>query len=102
VLIKSLSPKDLADVIGQAVELATAPLLARVVAAEQKTITLEQRLAKCMHHEDVWREDQAYDTGAVVSLGGSAWVARAPTIGQRPGSGPTPWKLFAKNGTIAR
>jgi hypothetical protein len=114
-----VSPKDLADLMGQAVELATAPLLARIAAAEQTVAAAEQRVAaaeqqvvaleqwKAMQEQQVsgvtwagvFAEGRRYREGELVSLRG-LWLTRRETTA-RPGT-TSDYVLIVKQQVVER
>ena len=78
-----------ADVIAQAIEMATAPLHARIN-------VLEARPVKGVSWAGVFTPDQIYAEGELVTRSG-LWLALKSTAAT-PGSDPTCWKLICKQG----
>lgn len=46
----------------------------------------------------VFREETPYEKGDCVSFGSQLWIAQKATQGERPGEGPTSWRLAVKKG----
>lgn len=53
-------------------------------------------------YREVWREDEAYAKGDVVTWGGSAWHCQADETKEKPGGGSPAWRLMVKNGRDGR
>jgi hypothetical protein len=76
------------------------------------TSTLEERVAALEAHVEqrpgmvwrgTWSGDETYVRGDVVTQQGGMWVCIASrSTGEKPGCGPTAWKLCVKRGRAAR
>ena len=80
--------------VTKAVNDATAPLLARIAELEARPKGLEYR--------DVWSDTEKYVPGDAVTFSGSMWVCKSESIGVRPGTGHSCWRLAVKYGRDGR
>lgn len=90
-----------ADIIAQAIEMATAPLHERLCSLELRYAELEKR-QPTMPYRGVWRDDTAYQQGDLATYDGSVWHCKSANQGQRPGSAPSFWQLCVKRGRDGR
>jgi phosphoribosylformylglycinamidine (FGAM) synthase PurS component len=70
----------------------------RIDQLEERLKTLEARPASGVDYKDVWAADQPYEKNDIVTHGGSAWIAKSPSLGQIPGKSAGFWKLMVKRG----
>lgn len=95
-MISKRQQEEMADAVIEAIRIATAPLLKRIQALEQRP-----------HFEPsgTFSMEATYRRGNVVVDGGSTWLCLSDGLkGVRPGSG-TPdgcWQLFAARGRAGR
>ena len=91
----NLDPEQFADVIANAIRVATAPLAKRLSTLERRCVQLETKAV--LTDAGVWDESKMYKPGDVVSFQGSGWTAQLCQKGQRP-SASSAWRLFIKRG----
>jgi len=85
-----LDVEKMAGAVAQAIEMATAPLAARVK-------VLEARPA--LAYVGTWRSGAIYEPFDCVTHQGSLWIAEGRTT-ERPGEGKTVWTLAVKRGRV--
>lgn len=51
---------------------------------------------------EIWRSENSYMRGDIVTYGGSGWVAKENSTGDKPGDGSKAWQLFTKKGRDGR
>ena len=84
-----MNPERMAEAVAQAIQMATAPLTARITALEAKP-----SIRFCGVHEP----NRAYVPGDAAVRQGGLWVCRAATTGT-PGIDFEGWVLAVKKGT---
>ena len=90
----SLSAEDVAEVIADAITLATDPLKARIAALEARPVG-----AKGVSWSGTWRAATKYAEASLVTHAGSLWMlATATPSGDPPGQGAD-WRLIVKRGS---
>ena len=70
-----------------------------VVALRRRVERLEDRPE--LKYRGVWRADEEYTVNSAVTHDGSVFIARAQSVGVRPGDGDL-WQLAVKRGRDAR
>lgn len=83
-----LDVEKMAEAVAQAIQMATAPLAARIA-------VLEARPVKGVEWAGVFTEDKIYQPGQLVTRGGSLWLCQRETAAT-PGYDPAFWKLIVK------
>jgi hypothetical protein len=87
--------QGIAPFVRDAIAEALAPLVARNAVCEQRIAELEARLADCMRDGGVWKKEEVYEKGQVVTYLGAPWVAKNPSSGVKPGTSDD-WRLLGK------
>jgi hypothetical protein len=77
----------------------------RIAAQEHQIAALTARVAvlearPVIQYAGVWKAGQRYPRGTAITHDGGLWIAEAETEGERPGNGPTAWKLAVKRGEV--
>jgi hypothetical protein len=80
-------------------------LVDRITAQEHRIAELTARVAvlearPAIQYAGVWRPGQKYPRGMAITHDGCLWVAEHDTIDERPGNGPTAWRLAVKRGEV--
>jgi hypothetical protein len=81
-------------------------LVDRIAVVELELAAVTRRLAAIeaapvIRYAGIWKAGQRYPRGTAITHDGALWIAEAETEGERPGSGPTAWKLAVKSGNGA-
>jgi hypothetical protein len=84
--------EQMADIICEAIQLATAPLVARIKQLESRG-TLEDR--------GTWKHGETYNKGDVVTHHGSAWICRSLHYSVGDDISHTDFRLLVKKGRDA-
>lgn len=90
----SLTLEDIADIIGDGIKEAKAPLLARIAELEERLAQLEQSGAR---FRGVHQRASSYKRGDQVTAKNSLWTALTDVPeGALPGENPALWQLSVK------
>jgi len=102
-----------ADTITRAIEMACAPLVARIAALEHgrapetsdlaaRVKALEQRPGLDTFYKGIWSASSTYQKGTACTFDGSLWIAKSDSIAMRPGDTNGAWQLCVKRGSDGR
>jgi hypothetical protein len=73
------------------------PLELELIELRSRLQEIEQRPSG-VKYAGIWRTDATYGEGSLCTLGGSLWIAKADSIGARPGTDADAWALIVKRG----